>query len=490
MREMGSAERLKFLKFGLLVITVGVLIGISGCKDSNDVVKQGPPLSDNAYVNTWIQNNMEDYYLWNDEIPNAPDTSLAPDAFFESLLSNEDRFSWIQEDYLELLNSLQGVSKEAGYDIKLYRVSAANENVIAQVMYIKEGSLIDEGNVDLMRGDVITQVNGQSLTLSNYQTVLGQLGENHTITYERFSSETEVWDDKGTISLTTAEFAENPNFMSKVITIGDKKIGYYVYNFFATGPTAASTAYNNAMDQIFAEFNAQNVTDLVVDLRYNSGGAEGATINLASLIGNGVGSDKVFTRREYNPQLQAALQDEYGSSFFTRKFTNKTQNIGMLNNNRVYILTSGRTASASELLINGLKPFMDVYLIGDVTVGKNVGSISIYEDDDPKNTWGMQPIVAKSYNSLNQSDYSDGFQPDFEDFDNDLELYPLGDENETLLSIAIDQITGGSGARKNIAARKSFGETLGTSADLKRGSYNLVIDDEQVKRAFKSVLVE
>jgi carboxyl-terminal processing protease len=486
---MGSAERFRFLKAGMLTLAASVLIGISGCKDSNDVVKQGPPLSDNAYVNTWIQNNMEDYYLWNDEIPNKPDTSLAPDAFFESLLSDEDRFSWIQPNFIELLNSLQGVSKEAGYDIKLYRVSPGSENLIAQVMYIKEGSLIDTDNVDLMRGDVITKVNGQALTLSNYQTVLGQIEENHTITYERFNRETEVWDDKGTISLTTAEFAENPNFMSKVITIGDNKIGYYVYNFFATGATANSNTYNNAMDQIFASFKTQGVTDLVVDLRYNSGGAEAATINLASLIGNDVGSDKVFTRREYNPQLQAALQEEYGSSFFIRKFTDKTQNIGTLNNNRVYILTSFRTASASELLINGLKPFMDVYLIGDVTVGKNVGSISIYEDDDPRNTWGMQPIVAKSYNSLDQSDYSDGFQPDFEDLDNDLELYPLGDENETLLSIAIDRITG-SAARKSITERKSFAEAVGTSADLKRGSYNLVLDDEPLRQAVKSIRIE
>lgn len=133
---------------------------------------------------------------------------------------------------------------------------------------------------------------------------------------------------------------------------------------------------------------------------------------------------------------------------------------------------------------------MDVYLIGDVTVGKNVGSISIYEEDDPKNTWGMQPIVVKSYNSLDQSDYSEGFEPNIEDLDNDLELYPLGDENETLLGIAIDQITGGSSSRKNITARKTFAETLGTSADLKRGSYNLVIDDEQTRQAFKSVRIE
>ena len=490
---MESVERREFFSPRWLLLSLLIMFIAFSCKEDDPKIEEEIDLSlvsDNAYVNLWIQENMETYYLWNDEIPSKPDTSLVPDAFFESLLSNEDRFSWIQADYLELLNSLQGINKEAGYEFKLYRESSANENVIAQVMYIKEGSLIDTEGKDLMRGDKITQVNGQALTLSNYQAALGQLSENHTITYERYNWETEVWDDKGTLSLTTAEFAENPNFMHKVIDLpGNRKLGYYVYNFFATGPTSSSITYNNQMDAVFTEFKNAGVTDLVLDLRYNSGGAEGATINLASLIGNNVNNTKVFTRREYNPQVQAALIKEYGNSIVIRNFENKTQNIGSLSNNRVYILTSGRTASASELLINGLKPFMDVFLIGDVTVGKNVGSISLYEEDDERNTWGMQPIVVKSYNSLNQSEYSDGFEPNVEDLDNRLILYPLGDEDEALLSLAIDHITGG-GARKGNQINNTSVEELATSADLKRGSYNLVIDDERLKTFPKSSLVK
>jgi C-terminal processing protease CtpA/Prc len=490
---MKRAERNRFFRATWFMIALVAVL--SGCKDDDDddqaIKKNAPPLSENAYVNLWIQENMEIVYLWNDEIPAKPDTSLVPDEFFETLLSNEDRFSWIQEDYLELLNSLSGINKEAGYDIKLYRESPTSDNVIAQVMYIKENSRVDIENIDLMRGDKITQVNGQTLTLSNYQTVLGQLSENHSIKYERFNEETDEWVDKGTIDLTTAEYAENPNFMHKVIDLGGgKKLGYYVYNFFAVGPTANSTVYNDQMDAVFAEFNTAGVTDLVLDLRYNSGGAEGATINLASLIGNGVNSTKTFTRREYNPQFQAALIRQYGPSITVRNFSNEANNIGSLSNNRVYILTSGRTASASELLINGLKPFMDVFLIGDLTVGKNVGSISIYEDDDEKNTWGIQPIVTKSYNSLNESNYSDGFEPNIEDLDNSLVIYPLGDENEALLSRAINHITGGSGARKRNEAKNVEAEVLATSADIKRGSYNLIVDDERLKSFIKSSLIE
>lgn len=443
----------------------------------------------NKYVNNWIYDNMELYYLWNLDLPKSPNKSQDPDAFFTSLLSTEDRFSWIQENYLELLNSLQGVNKEAGYEFKLYRESSSNDNIIAQVMYIKAGSLVETENKDLQRGDVITHINGQQMTLSNYQDLLGQISESHTIKYLRPTSGSLV--DMGTLSLNTAEFAENPNFMHKVISTGSHKIGYYVYNFFATGPTSTSSQYNAEMDAIFGEFKSQGITDLVIDLRYNSGGAEGATINLASLIGENIDDTKVFTKRSYNNDLSAALVREYGADVLIRNFTSKSQNVGsLLSNNRVYILTSSRTASASELLINGLKPFMDVFLIGDVTVGKNVGSISLYEENDPKNKWGMQPIVVKSYNSANQSDYSDGFTPDIVNEDNDLDLKPIGDEDEVLLSLAIDHITGGSGTRVHSNARKNERVAIGSSADFKRGSYNLVIDDERVASTIKHTLVE
>lgn len=446
----------------------------------------------NKYVNNWIYDNMELYYLWDTDLPKSPNKSKSPDEFFNSLLSEEDRFSWIQEDYLELLNSLQGVNMEAGYEFKLYLESEGSENVIAQVMYIKAGSLIETEGKDLKRGDVITHINGQRMTTENYSELLGESGETHTIQYQRPTEAGMI--DKGTLTLNTSEFAENPNFMSKIIDTGDgHKIGYYVYNFFATGPTSTSNIYNSQMDAVFSNFKTEGITDLVVDLRYNSGGAEGATINLASLIGDNISNSVTFTRRQYNDELQAEFinNPNYGPDFLIRKFTTKSANVGpLLNHDRVYILTSGRTASASELLINGLKPHMDVFLIGDVTIGKNVGSISIYEDNDPKNTWGMQPIVVKSYNSLNESNYSDGFAPNIVDLDNRLDLKPLGDENEALLSQAINHITGGTGSRVGVTAKMKGLQTLGTSADFKRGSYNLVIDDERIKNFVRPAIVE
>jgi carboxyl-terminal processing protease len=471
-------KHFRFLFAGFWALVVSALF--IGCNSDE-------PKNKNQYVNDWILENMEFYYLWNNDIPNSPNKSQEPDLFFESLLSDEDRFSWIQDNYEELLNSLQGVNKEAGYEFKLYRESSANENVIAQVMYIKAGS--PAASADLLRGDVITHINGELITLSNYQSLLGMISENHNIRYKRDNG-SGVFVDKGTLSLTTVEFAENPHFMHTVLDYpgAGKKIGYYVYNFFAAGPSQSSTQYNTEMDNIFTEFKNAGITDLVLDFRYNSGGAESATIRLASLIGQNVDDTKIFVRRSYNNALQAAILDDpnLGADFLIKKFENKTQNIGTQISGKLYVLTGSRTASASELLINGLKPYMsEIFIIGDTTIGKNVGSVSLYEANDPKNTWGMQPIVVKSYNSLNESDYSEGFIPNIANNDNSLYIFPLGDPQEELLSLAIGEIVG-SGGRKDASVSKAGLETIGSSVDRKRGRFNLLIDDERLVKFLKS----
>jgi len=241
--------------------------------------------------------------------------------------------------------------------------------------------------------------------------------------------------------------------------------------------------YDEQMDQIFADFKAAGITDLVLDLRFNSGGTETAANNLASLIGLSVNNSKLFAKREYNEGVKEAILNDpsLGEDFLTSEFFTKSQNIGtQLSNGRVYILTSSRTASASELVINALKPYMDVFLIGDVTYGKNVGSISIYEENDPKNQWGMQPIVVKIYNSENKSDYSNGFTPNILDKDNSLYLYPLGDAREALLRHAIEHITGVSTSGRQARPGETR-QLVGHSLDMKRSSYNLIIDHKLPK---------
>jgi C-terminal processing protease CtpA/Prc len=428
----------------------------------------------NRHVNDWIQENMEYWYLWSNELPASPNKDLKPDSFFQSLLTDDDRFSWIQENYQELLNSLKGISKEAGFEFVLYQEEGSS-NVLAQILYIKPGSPAE--NAGLKRGDAISHVNGAQLNTSNYKSVLDDIKDNaFNITYKPLVVEEQRFDIPKTISLSTVTYAENPNYFSKIIEANGKTIGYYVYNFFAAGTDDQPEKYDAEMESIFAGFQAKGITDLVLDLRFNSGGSEVSANNLASLIAPSP-DNKIFFRREYNTRVENEIiaDPEAGESFLLSKLKHKAQNIGGQLSGRVYVLTGSRTASASELIVNGLKPYMQVFLIGDVTYGKNVGSISLYDKDDSKNTWGMQPIVVKVYNSLDQSDYSQGFAPDIEDKDNDLYIYPLGDLREGLLSRAVEEITGvPSPGRKGITEKKKI---VGHSLDSKRRSFLLNIEN-------------
>lgn len=438
--------------------------------------KKDDPENPNEYVNNWIYDNLDFWYYWNTSLPSNPDKSVDPESFFTSLKNSNDRFSWIQEDYLELLNSLQGVSKEAGFEFVLYRESEGSNNLVAQILYVKPNS--PASNAELKRGDVFKAINGERLTVDNYKTLLGKMGEPFSLGYQKFDTVTQQFDVEKQLALVPVEYAENPNFLHKIFTYDNHIVGYYMYNLFATGPTSSSTAYSDEMDQIFADFKAAGVTDLVVDLRYNSGGAETATRNLASLIGKGVNTSKVFAKRQYNADVtEAIIKDpDLGEEFLTVNFLSKAQNVGgQLNNSRVYILTGSRSASASELLINSLRPYMDVFLIGNKTVGKNVGSISIYEKDDPKNTWGMQPIVVKTLNSLDQSDYDTGFNPQILDADNSMFLYPLGDPKERLLNRALKEITGLADVGRTERGPE-WSEEIGHSLDVKRRGNAMIVE--------------
>lgn len=437
-------------------LLMGLIIGMVSCQDKDDQ-KPDTEVSPNVAINKWIKEQMDTYYYWLEDMKTPIAQDSDPEDYFEALLNRPtDRFSEIYPNYQELVNSLSGVSREAGYEISLARESSQNENVLAFVVYTKKGSPAESQG--LRRGDIITQINGQTLTLNNYQNLLRQRSDNHTVNFFRFNPETENYSPQPQISLETITLAENPNFLDTIYTINNQKIGYVVYHFFAPGIEGQPKRYDDQMDAIFGRFKAENINHLILDFRYNGGGFVSSAVNLASLIAPSVTSEDIFSRTKYNSFLS---QFQEIRDLEIRKFDNKSQNLGnILNGNRIHIITSGRTASASELIINGLKPYMNVYLVGGVTVGKNVGSIAIEDEDNADNDYGILPIVSMSFNKDNQSEYTNGFTPNISA--NELSqqvLLPLGDTNEYLLGLTLQQITG-VGARYNLVDRIEIGSSF------------------------------
>ena len=447
--------------YSLLSISLIVLFVASSCSDKDlpIVDKPNEESNDNKHVNDWIYENMVTSYYWTNDIPKKPDFSLKPDLFFESLLSNKDRskdgyrFSWIDEDSDSSESPVSATnSNDIGFEY--IRVTHENSNIeYFLVLYPKKGS--DAYSKGVNRGRFITAVNGKEITNNNSATILSGT-EDKTLTMADFIYDTKTKEynltrgEDITIQI-EKDFAEKPVYMDSVYTnFGDKKIGYMVYNFFETGETDDSHEYDELLMETLARIKAKGATEMVLDLRYNGGGKVSTAIALASALVKNRSTNSVLARAEYNDLLQREYKEDYGADYFNDYFIDKIEygrnkkiDVPALNLPRLYVLATEWTASASEFIINGLKPYMDVILIGETTYGKNVGSWSITDKKDPKNNWSLQPITVKYYNSAGFSDFTTGFKPDFEvDEFETLRLVEFGNTEDPLLRVAINQITG------------------------------------------------
>ena len=377
------------------------------------------------------------------------DSEENPAAFFENKLQYiEDRFSFYNEDYRELTNSLAGISKSNGLEFGLVRFQDS-EDIFGFVRYIVPNS--NASTVEIQRGDLFTGVDGQTLTTSNYIDLL--FGENDTYTLNMADFDNgNITPNDVEVSLTKQEgLAENPVFLAKSFTIAGENIGYIMYNQF-------TNEYDDDLYSAVEDLKSAGITNLVMDLRYNPGGSVNTTRLLASMI-YGTNTSDLFLRKRYNDKLQEQFNDSQLEINFADKVNGK--NINTLGLTKLYVLTSSSSASASELLINSLEPYMDVIQIGDVTRGKNEFSTTLVDDRDnsylytpsrvnninPDNQWAIQPLIGRNENADGFFDFTSGLQPDYELKEDYSNLGILGEENEPLLAKAIELITGATGKR-------------------------------------------
>jgi C-terminal processing protease CtpA/Prc len=434
---------------------------LQSCEDNDD---KAAPAS--IQVNDFIWKGLNEVYLWQADVPNLADNRFAnqnelndflkgyskPEDLFEDLLYKPeskfpngdavDRFSWIVPDYTVLEQELNGVSKNNGVDFRLMRVAAGSNDVVGYVRYIIPNS--DASSKAIKRGDLFTKINGTQITVSNYQQLLGQ--DSYTLNFADYNGSTFVSNGKS-VSLTKTVLEENPIFINKVIASGSHKIGYLMYNGFYSD-------YDEKLNQAFGELKSQGITELVLDLRYNGGGSVRTSTRLATMITGQFGTN-VFSKRQYNDKLMQVFSPESLNERFVSDIDGKAVN--SLNLSKIYIITTASTASASELIINGLKPYISVVQIGETTTGKNVGSFTVYDSDtyvtkeglNKNHKYAMQPLVFKIANASGFGDYQQGLTADYPQIERITTYGVLGDPAEPLLSKAISIITGNTAKRSD-----------------------------------------
>ena len=444
-----------FHKATFLLIIIFLLVNCR--KESNTPT---PVVIKNATdVNKFIYNGLKDYYLWVDQIPNLTNQKYAvtdslnaylntytdPNKLFNDLLyqyGTIDKWSFIVSDSQVITNWIQGVSQTMGFDYMLAQIGTTN-NIFGFVRYIYKGSPAEKAG--MKRGDLFMQVNDQQLTITNYQTLLNT-GTTYKLSFATITNKVISLNGK-TATMTAVNMQENPILVDTVLNVGNFKVGYLVYNGF-------NSDFDIQLNDVFKGFKDANIDKLVLDLRYNGGGSIQTAIYLASMI-YGTATTKPFIQSQYNAGYQAYLVSTDGAASLIDNFTDKIAKtattpetpINAINMTKLYVLTSDNTASASELLINGLKPYVNVYNIGINTVGKYVGSFTLQDWDangnvNPNDKWAMQPIVVKIANSAGVTDYVNGLVPDFRIEEDIANLMPFGDQNETLLKVALNDIQG------------------------------------------------
>lgn len=389
-------------------------------------------------VNKFIEEVMTDVYLWYKEVPDI-DTRYEFDSkdYFKKLLYEEDKWSFVTDNVKELEDSFEGIEKSYGWSLAFGRFSNT-KTIFALVEFIYPNTPAAASGAK--RGDMIVELNGADITDNNYMDLLNS--DNISFTFGQYN-DGKLLNEK-TASMVAKELNLNPVQFTRIIEHEGHKIGYLFYAQFIHN-------YNTSLDTAFQHFLDNQVTDYVIDLRYNPGGTTLAAQHLCSTVApvRAVAGKQKLVSFKWNDKYQRYWEQKNILSQLQINFVDTT--LIKLGLSKLHILTGPGTASASELTITGLKPYMGVTTVGGTTYGKYTASITFkpedFYEDKPDyiadfDNWGVQPIILRYANSLGVTDFKDGFSPDIPAEDDLMDGIPLGDKNETLLKAAIKDITG------------------------------------------------
>lgn len=411
---MKTIRYILFLAFALITPLI-----LNSCHDDDPVtIKNQDTISPDSIftsknivkTNQRIHDYMKEVYLWNTHLPSSPDYSLPdPMTFLESVIYKPiDRWSFIitKQEYLDYFVK----AKFFGYGF-----SFTPDNVgKLRVAYVFRGSDLYSSGVK--RGWIIKKINNTTADTTNIQTLLGpsEEGVTNTFTFEK--------PDGNEVSFTYAkkEISMNMVLLKDTIKIDNKIIGHLVFKGFLGSAKAE-------LEEAFLWFKNVEINELIVDVRYNGGGDLEICNYLANLICGIKTNGQLFARLTYNDIIENS--DEI-SSLKTKYYIKQDPN--SVNISRCFFITSPQSASASESLINGLKPLIGVKSVGTTTHGKPTG-MNVFPWEDLG--FYFAPVTFKVTNKDGFGDFYNGLAPD-QTADDDV-THDFSDRNEACLKQAL-----------------------------------------------------
>jgi carboxyl-terminal processing protease len=445
-------------KSSLLVLCVAGIVVMASCKKetSSDAETPSVDSSGNVSLNDKIKDTVigytRDIYLWFDQIPanfNARSytdptkimTAIRQYSVEPGFTKPVDRWSFAMKK-AEWDDVSSGIAGDFGIDV-IFRADGD-----LRVKSVEKES--PAGKAGVRRGWRITKLNGSSnMTSANSNVIIDAVFYANSTVFEFQKQD----GTSLTSTLAAASYQQNPIYLDTVYTAGASKVGYLVFNSFL-GDT---NQIYNSFQRIFGRFSTENVKDVVVDLRYNGGGYVSMQEKLANYLVKPSATGQLMMKEQFNKNYT-----QWNESINFSK-------MGSLSPTRVFFIVSNNTASASELLINNLKPYVDVKLVGPTpTYGKPVGYFPIGVGD-----WYIFPVSFRSTNKDGQGNYFDGIPLDSKSADGVDKDW--GNIQENSLANVLSYISSGN------FVPLSTTSTLGTNVEV--SAKNKVFSDRSFKGA-------
>lgn len=474
------------------LISIAFTDGYKG--DSFVVTQEGDPsgqdpTEEGPLVNQYFDEFLSYYYLWNTEYKAMERDFSTPyvddyenNFFVQSLLrlgrttgaNNLDYKNGTLYSYVtrtagtrtastratdgEIDHSQYGIEKEQTLSygiagVTLTKFSETEFGITLQSVYPNSSA----AQAGLERGDMIMAVNGQRMTT---QSTAYNLAMNIWLSTAGSTVKLTLYDGEE-VSLTATHIYPTPVLAEEVFEVGGTRIGYLNYSGF-------DAAYDNDLLHALRDLKAQGISELILDLRYNGGGHVMSANMLSTVIAGSQADGQVFAYYRYNDDRMADVKgtadetgmeyveavDRFKEEFYYGDYDGADLSREGLGLQRLYVLTTASTASASELVINSLRGIgIDVVTVGETSNGKNVGMEGTYFDLEGY-TYEMFPITFQSYNADNYSIPATGVTPDIAaaDWDDNNGYMPFGPD-EPLIAAAIEDITGVTATAATKAAK-------------------------------------
>ncbi len=419
----------------LLLITILIIPILYSCK--KDPVTPPDVYTEEERARDGFYDLMKYVYLWYYTMPTVKLSDYSsPETLLDDLrYKPRDRWSFVT-DYDSFMASMQGTF--VGHGI---RMSLDNSNNVRVVSLYEGSDLWPKG---VRRGWIVKEINDTPVApifISGnndaYNTLMGPstAGITNKFLFEKPDGTTVTYNS------TKATFTINSVTAAKTLDLTSGKTGYLCFETFID-PS------EQELNEAFADFKANNVTDLIIDLRYNTGGYMDIAQQLSSLVMKAEDTTKVCYKLMYNNLVGPDWNESY-------KFIKTASPLGL---NRVVFITTRSSASASEVVINSLRPYVDVTIVGDTTHGKPAG-MNIWgypfpsnSDPNPDYKYVFAPITFEYVNASDEGRFYDGMVPDVKAAD-DI-THDFGDPQEASLAAAI-AVLQGTKSKSSIPVRRN-----------------------------------